>query len=155
VKRLVQIPVIVVFKVSKIAGKSIQKSEKISRSICIQVSVIFLRLSNAHCQFHVKTFLKKSIISLKILVTHLTVSVIALKLDLTNSTTNNKAHLTVSLKIFRRGISIGSNCLYTSLILSQISQKHSIKASFNSIKTGCINCHVSFTKSLNPQKLVA
>ena len=38
---------------------------------------------------------------------------------------------------------------------SQISQKHSTKASFNSTRTGWINCHVSFIKSLNPQKLVA
>jgi hypothetical protein len=101
----------VVFKVSNIAGKSIQKSEKTLIIVSNQTAVIFSKFSKAHFRFHEKTFLKKSITSLKIKVTHLTVSVIALKLDLTTSTTNNKTHLTVSLKTFQIGIKIGSNCL--------------------------------------------
>ena len=103
--------VMVVFRVSNIAGKSIQKSEKTLIIVSNQTAVIFSRFCKAHFQFHEKIFLKKSITSLKTNVTHLTISVIALKLDLTTSTTNNKVHLTVSLKNSQIGIRIGSNCL--------------------------------------------
>ena len=106
---LPQIPVIVVLRVSKIAGKSIQKSENIFSSTSIRIDVILFRFSKAHSQFHEKILLKKSITSLKIAVTHLTVSAIAWKLDLTNSTTNNKTNHTTSLNTFQIGISIGSN----------------------------------------------
>jgi hypothetical protein len=106
-----QILVMVVFRVSNIAGKSIQKSAKTFINVSIQTAVILFRFSKAHFQFHEKTFLKKSITSLKTNVTHLTISVIALKLDLTTSTTNNKVHLTDSLKNSQIGIRIGSNCL--------------------------------------------
>ena len=100
-----------VFRVSNIAGKSIQKSQKILIRVSIRIAVILFRFSKAHFRFHEKTFLKKSITSLNIAVIHLTVSVMALKLLLTNSTTNNKVHLTASLKNSQIGINIGSNCL--------------------------------------------
>ena len=101
----------VVFKVSNIAGKSIQKSEKTLIIVSNQIAVIFFRFSKAHFRFHENTFLKKSMTSENIAVIHLTVSVMALKLDLTTSTTNNKVHFTASLNVFQIGISIGSNCL--------------------------------------------
>ena len=77
----------------------------------IQVSVMFFRLSNAHCRFHEKMLVKKSIISLKIVVTHSTASPIALNEDTVRSKTIFRFSFTACLKRFRIGIRIGSNCL--------------------------------------------
>jgi hypothetical protein len=90
------------------AGKSIQRLAKIFTIVSFQISTIFSKFQKASSQFHEKTFLINDIISVKVFVIPLIISVIYLNEKTTISTTIPKDSLTPSLKISHNGKRIGS-----------------------------------------------
>ena len=96
------------FKLVNNAGKSIHKSAKIFTIVSFQIPTIFSKFQKASFQFHEKTFLINDIISVKVFVIPLIISVIYLNEKTTISTTIPKDSLTPSLKNSHKGKSIGS-----------------------------------------------